>query len=215
MMILPNVGLNEWGHAFWFVDELFAAGKSVLVTAGPTFEDLDPVRFIGNRSSGRMGYAVAAEAARRGATVTLVSGPTHLDPPVGVVMVRVRSAADMHDAVMTRASAVDAVVMAAAVADYTPEVVAEQKVAKGDSGWMVPLKRTTDILADLGRLPSRALRRPALIGFAAETHDLLTHADAKRRRKGVDLIVANDVTRPGAGFEVDTNAVTLDRKSVV
>ena len=185
------------------------AGKSVLVTAGPTFEDLDPVRFIGNRSSGRMGYAVAAEAARRGATVTLVSGPTHLDPPVGVAMVRVRSAADMHDAVMTRASAVDAVVMAAAVADYTPEVVAEQKVAKGDSGWMVPLKRTTDILADLGRLPSRALRRPALIGFAAETHDLLTHADAKRRRKGVDLIVANDVTRPGAGFEVDTNAVTF------
>ena len=185
------------------------AGKSVLVTAGPTFEDLDPVRFIGNRSSGRMGYAVAAEAARRGATVTLVSGPTHLDPPVGVAMVRVRSAADMHDAVMTRAAAVDAVVMAAAVADYTPEVVAEQKVAKGDSGWMVPLKRTTDILADLGRLPSRALRRPALIGFAAETHDLLTHADAKRRRKGVDLIVANDVTRPGAGFEVDTTAVTF------
>ncbi|MEP7118280.1 MAG: bifunctional phosphopantothenoylcysteine decarboxylase/phosphopantothenate--cysteine ligase CoaBC, partial [Acidobacteriota bacterium] len=129
---------------------------ALLVTAGPTFEDLDPVRFIGNRSSGRMGYAVAAEAARRGAAVTLVSGPTHLDPPAGVELVRVRSAADMHVAVMARAARVDAVVMAAAVADYTPETVAEQKVAKDDGGWSVPLKRTVDILADLGRLASRA-----------------------------------------------------------
>ena len=185
------------------------AGKTVLVTAGPTFEDLDPVRFIGNRSSGRMGFAVAAEAASRGATVTLVSGPTHLDPPAGVTVVRVRSAADMHAAVMARAGAVDAVVMAAAVADYTPETVAEQKVAKGDGGWTVPLKRTIDILADLGRLPSRAAKRPVLIGFAAETHDLLAHADAKRRRKNVDLMVANDVTQPGAGFDVETNAVTF------
>jgi phosphopantothenoylcysteine decarboxylase / phosphopantothenate---cysteine ligase len=185
------------------------AGKKVMVTAGPTFEDLDPVRFIGNRSSGRMGFAVAAEAAARGATVTLVSGPTHLDPPPGVSMVRVRSAADMHAAVMTRAGAVDAVVMAAAVADYTPETVAGQKVAKGEDGWTVPLKRTVDILADLGRLPSRAAKRPVLIGFAAETHDLLAHADAKRRRKNVDLIVANDVTQPGSGFEVETNAVTF------
>ncbi len=185
------------------------AGKAVLVTAGPTFEDLDPVRFIGNRSSGRMGYAVAAEAARRGATVTLVSGPTHLDPPANVAMVRVRSAADMHAAVMARAGAADAVVMAAAVADYTPETVAEQKVAKADGGWTVPLRRTTDILADLGRLPSRATKTPVLVGFAAETHDLLAHADAKRKRKGVDVIVANDVTQPGAGFEVETNAVTF------
>jgi len=185
------------------------SGRSVLVTAGPTFEDLDPVRFVGNRSTGRMGYAVAAEAVRRGAAVTLVSGPTHLDPPAGAAIVRVRSAADMHAAVMARAGEVDAVVMAAAVADYTPESVAEQKVAKGDGGWTVPLKRTIDILAELGRLPSRASKRPALIGFAAETHDLLAHADAKRRRKGVDLIVANDVTQPGAGFEVETNAVTF------
>ena len=185
------------------------AGKAVMVTAGPTFEDLDPVRFIGNRSTGRMGYAVAAEAARRGAVVTLVSGPTHLDAPAAVTMVRVRSAADMHAAVMARAGDVDAVVMAAAVADYTPETVAGQKVAKGDGGWTVPLKRTSDILADLGRLPSRAAKRPVLIGFAAETHDLLEHADAKRRRKNVDLIVANDVTQPGAGFDVETNAVTF------
>ncbi len=184
-------------------------GRRVLVTAGPTFEDLDPVRFIGNRSSGRMGYAVAAEAVRRGATVTLVSGPTHLDPPAGVEVVRVRSAADMHAAVMARASAVHAVVMAAAVADYTPEAVAAQKVAKTDGGWTVPLTRTVDILAALGRLPSRAHGAPVLIGFAAETHDVLDHAEAKRMRKGVDLIVANDVAQPGAGFEVDTNAVTF------
>lgn len=185
------------------------SGRRVLVTAGPTFEDLDPVRFIGNRSSGRMGYAVASEAARRGAAVVLVTGPTHLDPPAGVEVVRVRSAADMHAAVMARAAAVDAVVMAAAVADYTPETVAAQKVAKSDGGWTVPLTRTTDILAALGALPSRRQRTPVLVGFAAETHDVLDHADAKRRRKGVDLIVANDVTQPGAGFEVDSNAVTF------
>lgn len=184
-------------------------GRRVLVTAGPTFEDLDPVRFIGNRSSGRMGYAIADEAARRGAAVTLVSGPTHLDPPPGVEVVRVRSAADMHAAVMARAATVDAVVMAAAVADYTPEAVAAQKVAKGDGGWTVPLARTVDILAALGTLPSRAARKPVLIGFAAETHDVLAHADAKRTRKGVDLVVANDVSQAGAGFEVDTNVVTF------
>lgn len=184
-------------------------GRAVMVTAGPTYEDLDPVRFIGNRSSGRMGYAIAAEAIRRGAGVTLVTGPTHLDPPYGADVVRVRSAADMHAAVMARVAGVDAVVMAAAVADYTPESVSAQKVAKADGGWTVPLMRTTDILAALGQLPSRSQKRPVLIGFAAETHDVLDHADAKRRRKGVDLIVANDVAQPGAGFEVDTNQVTF------
>jgi phosphopantothenoylcysteine decarboxylase/phosphopantothenate--cysteine ligase len=185
------------------------AGRAVLVTAGPTFEDIDPVRFVGNRSSGRMGYAVAHEAARRGAAVVLVTGPTHLDPPLGVDVVRVRSAADMHRAVVDRAAGADAVVMAAAVADYTPQTVAGQKMAKQDGGFSLPLVRTTDILAELGRLPSRAAGRPVLVGFAAETHDLVEHADAKRRRKGVDLIVANDVTRSDAGFEVDTNAVTF------
>jgi phosphopantothenoylcysteine decarboxylase/phosphopantothenate--cysteine ligase len=185
------------------------AGRALLITAGPTFEDIDPVRFVGNRSSGRMGYAVAQEAARRGAAVVLVTGPTHLDPPAGVDVVRVRSAADMHRAVMARATGADAVVMAAAVADYTPQAVADQKVAKQDGGWALPLVRTTDILAELGRLPSRASGRPVLVGFAAETHDVLDHADGKRRRKGVDLIVANDVSRPDAGFEVDTNAVTF------
>jgi phosphopantothenoylcysteine decarboxylase/phosphopantothenate--cysteine ligase len=111
--------------------------------------------------------------------------------------------------VMARATGADAVVMAAAVADYTPQAVADQKVAKQDGGWALPLVRTTDILAELGRLPSRATGRPVLVGFAAETHDVLDHADGKRRRKGVDLIVANDVSRPDAGFEVDTNAVTF------
>ena len=199
--------IAEAAHALLSAGAL--RGKNVLVTAGPTFEDLDPVRFIGNRSSGRMGYAVANEAARRGAVVTLVTGPTHLDPPAGVEVVRVRSAADMHTAVMARAGAAHAVVMAAAVADYTPEAVAAQKVAKTDGGWTVPLTRTVDILAALGRLPSRAQKAPVLIGFAAETHDVLGHAEAKRVRKGVDLIVANDVAQPGAGFEVNTNVVTF------
>ena len=132
------------------------AGRAVVVTAGPTFEDIDPVRFVGNRSSGRMGYAVAQEAARRGAAVVLVTGPTHLDPPPGVDVVRVRSAAEMHRAVMDRAAGADAVIMAAAVADYTPEAVEPQKVAKKDGGWSLPLVRTIDILAELGKLPSRA-----------------------------------------------------------
>ena len=139
----------------------------------------------------------------------LVAGPTHLDPPAGVEVVRVRSAADMHHAVMARAAGADAVIMAAAVADYTPQPVAEQKIAKSDGGWSLPLVRTIDILADLGRLPSRGDGRPVLVGFAAETHDVIDHAEAKRRRKGVDLIVANDVARADAGFEVDANAVTF------
>jgi phosphopantothenoylcysteine decarboxylase/phosphopantothenate--cysteine ligase len=184
------------------------AGKRVLVTAGPTFEDIDPVRFIGNRSSGKMGYALAAEAARRGARVTLVTGPTHLTAPSVSDVVSVRSARDMHEAVMARAAEVDAVVMAAAVADYTPASRAAQKVAKSD-GLDLTLAKTPDILADLGRLPSRSAGRPVLVGFAAETHDVVAHAREKLQRKGADLIVANDVTRPGAGFEVDTNAVTI------
>ena len=184
------------------------SGKRVLVTAGPTFEDIDPVRFIGNRSSGKMGYALAAEAARRGARVTLVSGPTHLTAPKVAEVVSVRSARQMHDAVLSRAAEMDAVVMSAAVADYTPKSRATHKEAKSD-GLDISLERTPDILAELGRLPSRAAERPVLVGFAAETHDVIAHAREKLLRKGADLIVANDVTQPGAGFEVDTNAVTI------
>lgn len=185
------------------------AGRRVLVTAGPTVEDLDPVRFISNRSSGRMGYAVAEQAARRGAAVQLVSGPTSLATPHGVERIDVRSAREMHAAVMARASETDLVVMAAAVADYTPADVASQKVAKQDGPLRVTLVRTPDILADLGRLPSRRDGRPLLVGFAAETHDVLTRAEGKLRSKAADLIVANDVTRPDAGFDVETNAVTF------
>lgn len=185
------------------------AGRRVLVTAGPTYEDLDPVRFIGNRSSGRMGYALAHEALRRGAIVTLVSGPTPLPAPAAAELVPVRSAAEMHAAVMTRAAAQDVVIMAAAVADYTPAEPAAQKIAKQPGPLALTLVRTPDILADLGRLPDRRAGRPLLVGFAAETHDVLARAREKLHRKGVDLIVANDVSQPGAGFEAEANAVTL------
>jgi phosphopantothenoylcysteine decarboxylase/phosphopantothenate--cysteine ligase len=185
------------------------AGRRILITAGPTFEDIDPVRFVGNRSSGRMGYAVASEALRRGATVSLVTGPTHLTPPRGAEVVKVRSAAEMHTAVMARAADHDVVIMSAAVADYTPAEPAPQKVKKTDAPMTITLRRTTDILGELGKLPSRRQRRPVLIGFAAETREVVAYAQDKLTQKGVDLIVANDVSRADAGFDVETNAVTL------
>lgn len=181
------------------------AGRRVVVTAGPTYEDIDPVRYVGNRSSGRMGFAVADEAARRGAAVTLIHGPSALPPPYGVSSVSVRSAAEMHTAVMRAYDDADVVVMAAAVADYTPERVASQKIAKQEGGLDLPLVRTVDILAALGARRG-AGSHPVLVGFAAETEQVLAHARAKLERKRVDLIVANDVARPDAGFEVSTNA---------
>jgi phosphopantothenoylcysteine decarboxylase/phosphopantothenate--cysteine ligase len=184
-------------------------GRKILVTAGPTFEDIDPVRFVGNRSSGRMGYALAAEASRRGAAVTLVSGPTHLAMPPGVSVIKVRSAADMHRAVMDRVEGQDVVVMSAAVADYTISEPAREKVKKSDGPLTVTLSRTKDILGELGKLPSRKHGVPVLVGFAAETTDVLNYAKGKLQQKGADLIVANDVSRSDAGFDVDTNAVTL------
>ncbi len=184
-------------------------GRRVIVTAGPTYEDLDPVRYIGNRSTGRMGIAVADEAARRGADVTLVLGPGTVDPPAGVRTVRVRSAREMHAAVVAARDAADAIVMAAAVADYTPAGgAASDKVKKQDGDLALVLERTPDILAELGRW--RAGRpHPVLVGFAAETADVLDHARQKRERKQVDLIVANDVAQPGAGFAVDTNIASF------
>jgi phosphopantothenoylcysteine decarboxylase/phosphopantothenate--cysteine ligase len=184
-------------------------GRRVLITAGPTYEDIDPVRYIGNRSSGRMGFAIADEAVRRGARVMLIAGPTSLTPPAADEIVRVRSAAEMHGAVMQRAAAADVVVMAAAVADYTPARRAPEKMAKSEGPTELALERTRDILADLGRLPARAGGTPLLVGFAAETRDAAAKGAMKRARKQVDLIVANDVSRADAGFEVDTNAVTL------
>jgi phosphopantothenoylcysteine decarboxylase / phosphopantothenate---cysteine ligase len=187
-------------------------GQRVLVTAGPTYEDVDPVRFIGNRSSGRMGFAIAAEAARRGAEVTLVAGPTAVEPPAVAEFVRVRGAVEMHREVMARAERADVVVMAAAVADYAPVDRASQKVSKGDDTITLVLRKTPDILGDLGRRRATSHAnggRPLLVGFAAETEQVVARASAKRVRKHVDLIVANDVSRSDAGFDVETNAVTL------
>lgn len=186
------------------------AGTRVVVTAGPTYEDIDPVRYVGNRSSGRMGFAIAAEAKRRGATVTLVTGPTSVTPPAVDDTIAVRSAAQMHEAVMRVASNADVVIMAAAVADYTPAAPAAQKVTKADRPLTLTLQRTRDILSDLGSMRAGlGGARPILVGFAAETEDVLARARDKRIRKKVDLIVANDVSQPNQGFDADTNAVTI------
>ena len=183
-------------------------GKLVVVTAGPTREPVDPVRFIGNRSSGRMGYALAGAARARGARVVLVSGPTELTPPAGVEVIRVTTAAEMRDAVVPRATQADVVIMAAAVADYTPSDAAPRKIHKDSDTLTLTLVRTPDILAELGR--QRAGKgRPMLVGFAAETDDVVAGARRKQREKGIDLVVANDVSRTDIGFEVDANEVTL------
>jgi phosphopantothenoylcysteine decarboxylase/phosphopantothenate--cysteine ligase len=185
-------------------------GQRVLVTAGPTYEDVDPVRYLGNRSSGKMGFAIAAEAMRRGAEVTLIAGPTSVAPPPVRELIRVRSASEMHEAVMQHADQMAVVVMAAAVADYAPERRAEQKVAKQDDTITLTLKRNPDILAELGdRRQASGAGRPLLVGFAAETENVVASASAKRERKHADVIVANDVSRTDAGFEVDANAVTI------
>ncbi|HVH54776.1 MAG TPA: bifunctional phosphopantothenoylcysteine decarboxylase/phosphopantothenate--cysteine ligase CoaBC [Vicinamibacterales bacterium] len=184
------------------------AGRFVVVTAGPTYEDIDDVRYIGNRSSGKMGYALATEAARRGARVLLVSGPTSLASPANVELIRVRSAAQMHAAVMAQSSEADIVIMAAAVADYAPRHRADGKIEKADGPVAVDLVRTRDILADLGAA-RMAGANPLLIGFAAESGDPVTRAREKLARKNVDMIVANDISRTDAGFESDSNAVTL------
>jgi phosphopantothenoylcysteine decarboxylase/phosphopantothenate--cysteine ligase len=183
-------------------------GQRVLITAGPTYEDFDPVRFIGNRSSGKMGYALAAEAARRGAHVTLVSGPAALEPPPVHEVVKVRHAADMHREVMSRAGEMQVVIMAAAVADYAPDR-APQKVQKGAETLTLVMHRTRDILGDLGQWRMASGKGPVLVGFAAETQDVVARATEKRAKKHVDLIVANDVARTDAGFDVDSNAVTI------
>jgi phosphopantothenoylcysteine decarboxylase / phosphopantothenate---cysteine ligase len=183
-------------------------GRRVLITAGPTYEDIDPVRYIGNRSSGRMGFALAAEAARRGAEVVLVAGPTTVEPPAVNEIVRVRRAAEMHAAVMDRVAGADVVVMAAAVADYMPAAVSAHKISKSEGEMSLTLSRTPDILADVGRLRGTKTR-PVLVGFAAESEDLVARAQAKRAKKRADLIVANDGLAPGAGFDVETNAVTI------
>ena len=183
-------------------------GKTVIVTAGPTREAIDPVRFVGNRSSGKMGYALAGAARARGAHVLLVSGPTEIQPPAGVELIRVTTAAEMRDAVVPRAKDADVVIMAAAVADYAPAEVPQQKIHKDADTLTLSLVRTPDILVELGAQRA-AGERPLLVGFAAETTDVVARARRKQREKKVDLVVANDVSRTDAGFEVDTNEVTL------
>src|SRR3954469_22218975 len=179
-------------------------GARILVTAGGTREAIDPVRFIGNRSSGKMGHAVARQAAARGAAVTLVT-TTPADMPVGVEVVRVTTAEEMHDVVLARYDATDAVVMAAAVADFRPKAGAGDKLKKGDGPPEIVLEPTPDILAELGATK----RGQVLVGFAAETAAVAEHAAEKLARKGTDLLVANDVSQPDAGFEVDTNRAIL------
>jgi phosphopantothenoylcysteine decarboxylase / phosphopantothenate---cysteine ligase len=181
------------------------AGRRVLVTAGGTREAIDPVRFIGNRSSGKMGYAVAEVAARRGADVLLVTTVDRPAPPGVTEIVRVESAAEMADAVLERFGGVDVVVMAAAVADFRPKATAAEKIKKAAGPPEIILEPTTDILAELGRKKSTQF----LVGFAAETERLVEQAAAKMAAKRVDLMVANDVTAPGSGFEADTNRAVL------
>ncbi len=183
-------------------------GRRVLVTAGPTVEDLDAVRFIGNRSSGRMGFALAEQAIARGAQVTLVAGPTAVEPPAGATIVRVRSAQQMHAAVMAHAFDTDIVIMAAAVADYTPAGGTLDGKIEKSGALTLQLERTADILLDLGRARGDGVR-PVLVGFAAQAGDPVPQARRKLDVKNADLIVANDVTAPGAGFDVDTNQVTI------
>jgi phosphopantothenoylcysteine decarboxylase / phosphopantothenate---cysteine ligase len=181
------------------------AGEKVVVTAGPTVEDIDPVRYVSNRSSGKMGYRLAEAARDRGARVTLVSGPTSLPTPAGVDFVAVRSAEEMARAVHDRAKDAAVVVMAAAVSDYRPRERAAQKLKKGPGPTRLELERTTDILRGLGE----AKEGRVLVGFAAETESVREHAQRKLREKNLDLIVANDVTQKDAGFAGETNAALL------
>lgn len=187
------------------VSEKSLAGRRVLVTAGPTWEALDPVRHLANRSSGKMGFAVARVARRRGASVTLVTGPTVLADPRGIECIHVTSARDMEKAALQYAVAADCVVMAAAVGDYRPLETSRHKIKRGRAELELRLAPNPDILAKISALPGHR----TLVGFAAETRDLVANARRKLQAKGVQLMIANDVTAPDAGFDVDTNVVTI------
>lgn len=183
-------------------------GKRLLITAGPTVESIDPVRFISNHSTGKMGYALARVAAERGADVTLISGPVNLQAPRFVKLVPVVSAQDMFEAVKAHSAEADIIIKAAAVADYTPEVVADEKIKKSDGEAELKLKRTTDILKWLGE-NRVAGKKQFLCGFSMETEHMVENSRAKLEKKNLDMIVANNLKVPGAGFGVDTNVVTL------
>lgn len=181
------------------------AGEKLLVTAGPTREEIDPVRFISNYSSGKMGYAIAKAARRRGAEVTLVSGPTSLDEPYGIALTQVVSAREMRDAVLAIAPRCSIIIKAAAVADYRPALRADAKIKKAAAPMSLELVKNPDILEELGKEKGTRL----LIGFAAETGDLLQNAAKKLAAKKLDMVVANDISQAGAGFNIDTNIVKL------
>jgi phosphopantothenoylcysteine decarboxylase/phosphopantothenate--cysteine ligase len=185
------------------------SGETLLVTAGPTEEPIDPVRFLSNRSSGKMGFAVARAARLRGAPVILVSGPSALPAPYGVKFIPVRTAAEMREAVLGSLAGVSVLVMAAAVSDYRPKVTSPEKIKKSQAELTLPLELNPDILREAGQRKEKRL----LIGFAAETESLLANARKKLAEKNLDLIVANDVSLPGAGFAVDTNIVKLIDRS--
>ena len=181
-------------------------GENVLITAGPTREAIDPVRYLTNHSTGKMGYALATAAARRGANVTLISGQTNLDTPLGVTRVDIESAADMFEEVSKRAGQQDIIIKAAAVADYTPQEFSDEKIKKKDGDYSVALKRTTDILAWLGEHRQNG---QFICGFSMETEHMLENSRKKLVEKNADMIVANNLRQEGAGFGVDTNIVTL------
>lgn len=188
-------------------------GIKALVTAGGTQEPLDPVRYLGNRSSGKMGYAICQELINQGADVTLVTGPTHISPPVRARTIKVNTAQEMYQACLKEFAHVDVVVKAAAVADFRPKQQSHEKIKKtknnNDNDFTIQLEKNPDILAELGRLKTKQL----LIGFAAETQDLIKNAQEKLKNKNLDLIIANDVKAPNSGFNVDTNQVTLIRNN--
>ncbi|MBA4494190.1 bifunctional phosphopantothenoylcysteine decarboxylase/phosphopantothenate--cysteine ligase CoaBC [Paenactinomyces guangxiensis] len=202
----------EWVEAF-FSQEQPLAGKKVLVTAGPTVEPLDPVRFFSNYSSGKMGYAMAAAAREAGAEVTLVSGPVSLPTPEQVKRIDVKRTEEMREAVLHYLPQMDVIIKAAAVADYRPSQMLDRKMKKTVDAWTIELEKTPDIALEVGK---RKEPHQFFVGFAAETEEIERHARSKLERKGMDLIVANNVSLPGAGFGTDTNIVTVyDREGEV
>lgn len=190
------------------IDKTIFTGKNVLITAGPTREKIDPVRYLSNYSSGKTGYALALEARNRGAHVTLVTGPTGLTPPTGVEVISIQSAEDMYREVTARYDKMDIVVKSAAVADYAAETVSDQKRKKQTEDWSLSLTKTKDTLKRLGELKQHQL----LVGFAAESEHVEQYAKSKLERKNLDIIVANNITAEGAGFDHDTNIVTIYAK---
>jgi len=180
-------------------------GRRIMVSAGPTQEPLDPVRFISNPSTGKMGYAIARAAEYRGAEVLLVTGPVNIAPPLNVQTVKVRTASEMAEAVFAHAEDVDVIIKTAAVADYRPKEVSDQKIKKGDAEKLLALEKNIDILRTLGERKKQQI----LVGFAAETQNLREYALKKLAEKNLDMIVGNLVSRPGSGFGTDTNQVTI------